>query len=44
MASITSGEMAECDWLSSDFQRLIIFLYSPLGKNKGMHFETNPKN
>jgi hypothetical protein len=34
MASITSGEMAGCDWWRS----------TPLRKNKRMHFKTKQQN
>jgi hypothetical protein len=36
MASITSGEMADCDWLRSTFS-------GPLRKNKRMCFKTTAK-
>jgi hypothetical protein len=36
MASITSGEMADCDWLRSSG--------GPLRKNKCMHFKTKQEN
>jgi hypothetical protein len=37
MASITSGEMADCDWLRSTVS-------GPLRKNKRMHFKTKQQN
>ena len=39
MASITSGEMADCDWLRSTFS-------GPLfpRENKRMHFKTKQEN
>jgi hypothetical protein len=40
MASITSGEMADCDWLIH-YDWLIA---GPLRKNKHMHFKTKQRN
>jgi hypothetical protein len=36
MASITSGEMADCDWLRSTFS-------GPLRENKRVHLNQNSK-
>jgi hypothetical protein len=36
MPSITSGEMADCDWLTSTFSAII--------KNKRTHFKTEQQN
>jgi hypothetical protein len=42
MASITSGEMADCDWLRSTFSGPLFSVMAggPLRKNKRMHFKT----
>jgi hypothetical protein len=40
MASITSGKMADCDWLRSTFSGT----GGPLRKNKRMHFKTKQQN
>jgi hypothetical protein len=44
MASITSGEMADCDWLRSTFSGPLLWIGGPLRKNKRMHFKTKQQN
>jgi hypothetical protein len=42
MASITSGEMADCDWLRNTFSGPLF--YPLLRKNKRMHSKTKQQN
>jgi hypothetical protein len=44
MASITSGKMADCDWLRSIFSGPLFSRNGPLRKNKRMHVETKQEN
>jgi hypothetical protein len=44
MASITSGQMADCDWLRSTFSGPLFSRNFPLSKNKCMHFKTKQQN
>ena len=44
MASITSGEMADCDWRRSTFSGRPLFSRNgPLRENKRMHLNQNGK-
>jgi hypothetical protein len=44
MTGITSGEMADCDWLRSTFSDPLFSRGGPLRKNKRMHFKTKQQN
>jgi hypothetical protein len=48
MVSITSGEMANCDWLKSTFSGPLFSRNGPavqyIRKNRRMHFKTKQQN